>query len=603
MCSFVTVTPSLHHSSSGFQESWLPKSGPAFCRQITSIKAQSLSSPSPLNINHDPPQKINGGQPKILTPRLPENVCDLSPINFLERAAVVYRDCPAIVYKETCRRTWSQTHVRCLKLASSIVALGIEKGDVVSVVVPNIPAMIELHFAVPMAGAVLNTVNLRLDAAAISNVLQHAESRLVFVDYQSLSVVQAALELFHGNIRRPDLVLIDEEKDGNLKYSPGLQNYEDLVQNGDPGFKWIKPDSEWDPISLNYTSGTTSNPKGVLHSHRGVTLMSLDSLLSWSVPQRPVYLWTLPLFHANGWSYAWGIAAVGGVHVCLRRVEAAAVYKAIERYKVTHMCGAPTVLNMLANYPGIKRLESPVHLMTAGAPPPAAVLYHTESLGFIVSHGYGLTETAGLVVTCAWKREWDELPATERAVLKSRQGVSSVAFAEMDVIDRDSGSAVPRDGATIGEVVLRGGSLMVGYLKDAAGTAKCMTEDGWFYTGDVGVVHPDGYLEIKDRSKDIIICGGENLSSVEIEAALYAHPAVNEAAVVGRPSEFWGETPYAFVSLKKEKAATEKEIREFCKEKLPLYMVPRTVVFVAELPKTSTGKIQKFALRLLVKQL
>ncbi|KAH6760497.1 AMP-dependent synthetase and ligase family protein [Perilla frutescens var. frutescens] len=328
-------------------------------------------------------------------------------------------------------------------------------------------------------------------------------------------------------------------------------------------------------------------------------MMSVNSLLEWCVPKQPVYLWTLPMFHANGWSFAWGLAAVGGVNVCLRRVDAPSVYRALEKYKVTHMCGAPVVLNMLANHPGSKPLSKPVQVMTAGAPPPAAVLGRAESLGFIVSHGYGLTETGGPVVTCAWKQEWDHLPASERAKLKARQGVGTICSPEVDVVDPYSGESVARDGATMGEVVLRGGTMMLGYLKDSEGTSRCMGENGWFFTGDVGVMHADGYLEVKDRSKDVIICGGENLSSVEVEAVLYSHPAVNEAAVVARPDKYWGETPCAFVSLKAEVAEkpSEKEIREFCKERLPLFMVPRTVVFKEELPKTSTGKIQKFLLR------
>lgn len=480
--------------------------------------------------------------------------------------------------------------------------MGIKRGDVVSVVAPNVPAMCELHFAVPMAGAILNNVNLRLDAAAISNTLQHSGAKLVFMDIQSASVVNDAVSIFPPHLNRPILVLIGDEDYGNgddeIDYDHYFE-YENMVEIGDPGFRWIRPESEWDPITLNYTSGTTSSPKGVLHSHRGAFMISMDSLLDWSVPKQAVYLWTLPMFHANGWSYAWGMAAVGGANVCLRRFDAPSVYEAIEKYKVTHMCGAPVVLNMLTNDNGSKPLESPVHIMTAGAPPPAAVLHRAESRGFIVSHGYGLTETGGLVVTCTWKKEWNDLPASERAKMKARQGVRTIGFSEADVVNPDSGESVARDGSTIGEIVLRGGSLMLGYLKDPEETWKCMREDGWFYTGDVGVMHLDGYLEVKDRSKDIIICGGENLSSVEVESVLYTHPAVNEAAVVARPDRYWGETTCAFISLKKGVAEkpTEKEIREFCKARLPLYMVPRTVVFKEELPKTSTGKLQKYLLR------
>lgn len=536
------------------------------------------------------------------------NSTPLSPVGFLERAAVVYGDCTSVVYNDT-TYTWSETHARCVRLASSIVSLGIKKGDVVSVVAPNVPAMCELHFAVPMSGAILNNVNLRLDAKAISNLLQHSQSKLVFVDYQASCSVLEAVSLFPPTLQRPVLVLIAEENEGASEINGSVIHYqmiyEKMVEDGDPGFKWIRPDSEWEPITLNYTSGTTSSPKGVLHSHRGAFLIAMDSLLDWSVPKQPVYLWTLPMFHANGWSYAWGMAAVGGVNVCLRRVDGPSICEAISKHRVTHMCGAPVVLNMITNYLGGKPLDSPVQIMTAGAPPPAAVLGVAESLGFVVSHGYGLTETGGLVVTCAWKQEWDNLSALKRAQLKSRQGVATIGFSEADVVAPETGASVKRDGTTIGEIVLKGGSVMLGYLKDPQGTSYCMKENGWFYTGDVGVMHPDGYLEVKDRSKDIIICGGENLSSVEVEAVLYSHPAVNEAAVVARPDTFWGETPCAFVSLKEnvKDKPTEKDIREFCKARMPLYMVPRMVVFKAELPKTSTGKLQKFLLRDMAKAL
>ncbi|KAL3617368.1 2-methylpropanoate--CoA ligase ccl4 [Castilleja foliolosa] len=598
-------TPSISFllpSSSFFHEKpailpWRPINSLSSSSPNVSISASSLSLIS--NNNFGP----NQSEPKVQSS---PNSCPLTPLDFLDRAAVVYGDCPSILYNETCR-TWSETSTRCLKLASSIVSLGITKGEVVSVLAPNVPSMCELHFAVPMAGAILNTLNLRLDAKAISNLLQHSESKLVFIDCQSATLAREAVSMFPPNSERPVLVLIrDEYYENDVKdYDRGYDlDYESMVESGDPRFEWIRPDSEWEPISLNYTSGTTSSPKGVTNSHRGAFIISLCSLLDWSIPKQPVYLWTLPMFHANGWSYTWSLAAVGGVQVCLRRVDAASIYEAIERYGVTHMCGAPVILNMLANHPGCKPLKNPVHIMTAGAPPPAAVLGRAESLGFIVSHGYGLTETGGPVVYCTWKREWDNLPGVERAKIKSRQGVRSIACAGLDVLDPDSGTSVTRDGLKMGEIVLRGGSLMLGYLKDPEGTSKCI-KDGWFYTGDVGVVHPDGYLEVKDRSKDVIITGGENLSSVEVEAVLYSHPAVNEAAVVARPSRFWGETPCAFISLKGpvSERPTEKDIREYCKERLPLYMVPRTVVFKDELPKTSTGKLQKFLLRDMAKDL
>lgn len=528
-------------------------------------------------------------------------------MGFLQRAAIVYGDCPSIVYKEM-THTWSETHTRCVKLASAISSLGIKKGDVVSVLAPNVPAMYELHFAVPMANATLNTINLRLDARTISILLQHSESKLIFVDHHSTSVVLDAISQFPLNSRKPILVLITEsEFESENHEGKGFheETYEDVAKHGNPEFKCLPPDDEWEPITLNYTSGTTSSPKGVLHSHRARFIATMDSLLDWPLPKQSTYLWTLPMFHANGWNYTWGTAAVGATNICLRRVDAPTVFQAINKHKVTHMCGAPAVLNMLSNFPAnSKQLDHPVHILTAGAPPPAAVLNRAESMGFIVSHGYGLTETAGLVVSCAWKQEWDSLPGLERAKLKARQGVRVAGFTEVDVVAAMTGASVEHDGSTMGEIVLRGGAVMLSYLKDSEVTSRCM-KNGWFYSGDVGVIHPDGYLEVRDRSKDVIICGGENLSSVEVESVLYTHPAVNEAAVVARPDKFWGETPCAFVSLKAgaNEKPSEKDVREFCKARLPLYMVPRTVVFKEELPKTSTGKIQKYLLRDMAKRL
>ncbi|XP_060175782.1 2-methylpropanoate--CoA ligase CCL4-like [Lycium barbarum] len=533
----------------------------------------------------------------------PPNSSPLTPLTFLERAATIYADCPSIIYNNT-TYTWSQTCTRCLKLASSIASLiGTHGNHVVSVVAPNIPAMYELHFAVPMAGAVVNTINLRLDARTVSILLQHSETKLVFVDCQSISLVLEALSLFSRVSNRPLLVLIEDDEFRTLQTSEYISTYEKLVEKGDSGFNWIRPKSEFDPITMNYTSGTTSAPKGVVHSHRGIFIVSLDSLIEWSVEKQPVFLWTLPMFHANGWSYPWGMAAVGGTNICLRKFDGKIIYESIEKYNVTHMCAAPVVLNMLSNAPNKKPLKHAVYIMTAGSPPPSSVLFRTESLGFVIHHGYGLTETGGLVISCTWKNQWNRLPAMERARLKSRQGVRTIGMTEVDVIDPESGVSVKRDGSTLGEIVLRGGCVMLGYLKDPEGTSKCMKNDGWFYTGDVSVMHPDGYLEIKDRSKDVIISGGENLSSVEVESVLYAHPAINEAAVVARPDEFWGETPCAFVSLNGKVKTSEKDIIEFCRAKLPRYMVPKTVIFKEELPKTSTGKIQKFVLRDIAKSM
>lgn len=533
----------------------------------------------------------------------PANSTPLTPLTFLERAASIYGDGASIIYNNAVF-TWSETRLRCLRLASSIVSAGIQQGHVVSVLAPNVPATYELHFAVPMAGAVLNTINVRLDARTVSVLLRHGESKLVFVDCQYRALAIEALSLFPPDFPRPELVLIADDEFPVESSGDFIDTYEGLVEKGDPNFEWIRPKTEYDPIVLNYTSGTTSAPKGVVHCHRGIFIITLNSLIEWSVPKNPVYLWTLPMFHANGWSFPWGITAMGGTNICLRKVDAANIYAAIHNHNATHLCGAPVVLNMLSNFNSGKPLPRPVQILTSGAPPPSAILLRTESLGFVVSHGYGLTETGGIVVSCAWKEKWNKMPATERARLKARQGIKTIGMAEIDVVDPETGARVEHDGSTLGEIVLQGGCVMLGYLNDSEGTGKCM-KNGWFYTGDVGVMHPDGYLEIKDRSKDVIISGGENLSSVEVESVLYTHPAVNEAAVVARPDEFWGETPCAFVSLKTNinQKPKEKDIIEFCRAKLPHYMVPKTVVFTEELPKTSTGKIQKFVLRKMAKSM
>ncbi|CAI9098903.1 OLC1v1035634C1 [Oldenlandia corymbosa var. corymbosa] len=539
------------------------------------------------------------------------NSCPLTPLTFLERAAIVYGECTSIIFDNNVSYTWSQTYTRCLNLASSISSLGIKRGDVVSAIAPNIPAMYELQFAVPMSGAVLNNINTRLDARTISVILQHSESKLVFVDFYLKSLVLEAISgLPKGLSTTPMLILISPESDDAADRNSGSSGpiggfddtYEGLVnkgRNASIDFQWVRPNNEWDPMTLNYTSGTTSSPKGVVHSHRSLYIIAFDSLTNWSVPKQPVYLWTVPMFHTNGWSYSWGMAAVGGTNICLRRFDAEVIFKLIGLHNVTHMCGAPIVLNMLANSPLAKPLKYPVHFMTSGAPPPATVILRTESLGFVVSHGYGLTEVAGVVVSCAWKPEWNSLPASDQAKLKARQGVRTLGLMEVNVVEPETGLGVKRDGSTMGEIVLKGGSVMLGYLKNPKATSKCMI-NGWFYTGDVGVMHPDGYLEIKDRSKDIIISGGENVSSMEVESVLYMNPAVNEAAVVARPDDYWGETPCAFVSLKEKGLTgrpTERDIIEFCRARLPHYTVPKTVVFMEELPKTTTGKIEKLSLR------
>ncbi|CAE5958170.1 unnamed protein product [Arabidopsis arenosa] len=548
---------------------------------------------------------------ELLLPH-PSNSTPLTVLGFLDRAASVYGDCPSILHTTNTVHTWSETHNRCLRIASALTSssLGINRGQVVSVVGPNVPSVYELQFAVPMSGAILNNINPRLDAHALSVLLRHSESKLVFVDPNSISVVLEAVS-FLGQQKKPHLVLLDDDQeDGSSSASAAsdfLDTYQGIMERGYSRFKWIRPQTEWQPMILNYTSGTTSSPKGVVLSHRAIFMLTVSSLLDWHFPNRPVYLWTLPMFHANGWGYTWGTAAVGATNVCTRRVDAPTIYDLIDKHHVTHMCAAPMVLNMLTNYPSRKPLKNPVQVMTAGAPPPAAIISRAESLGFNVGHGYGLTETGGPVVSCAWKAEWDHLDPLERAILKSRQGVRTIGFADVDVRDPRTGKSVEHDGVSVGEIVLKGGSVMLGYYKDPEGTAACMREDGWFYSGDVGVIHKDGYLEVKDRSKDVIICGGENISSAEVETVLYTNPVVKEAAVVAKPDKMWGETPCAFVSLKYDNngngSVTEREIREFCKTKLPKYMVPRKVIFQEELPKTSTGKIQKFLLRQMAKSL
>ncbi|KAJ0025980.1 hypothetical protein Pint_08075 [Pistacia integerrima] len=536
----------------------------------------------------------------------PVNSSPLTPIGFLERAATVYGDCPSLVFNTT-TYTWSQTHRRCLQLASSLSSNGIKTGHVVSVVAPNIPAMYELHFAVPMSGAILNNINTRLDARTVSLLLQHSESKLVFVDQHLSSLILKALSLFPPNIETPRLVLITDDDDdtSSLPTAEFIDTYENMVKEGNPDFRWVRPKSEWDPVVLNYTSGTTSAPKGAVHCHRGLFIVVVTSLIDWAVPNQPVFLWTLPMFHANGWCFPWGMAAVGATNVCLRKLDVSTIYGLIKQHGVTHMCGAPVVLNMLSNPSEAEPLQHPVHILTGGAPPPAPVLSRIESLGFIVTHAYGLTEGAGVVLSCAWKQQWNKLPTNERSKLKARQGVGTIGLSQLDVVDLNSGESVKRDGLTRGEIVLRGGSIMLGYLKDTKSTSKCLKDDGWFYSGDVAVMHPDGYVEIKDRSKDVIISGGEKISSTEVESTLYSHPMINEAAVVAQPHPLWQETPCAFVCLKSEltQKPTEKEIIEFCRARLPHYSVPKTVIFKDELPKTATGKIQKFVLREIAKSM
>ncbi|KAI5418806.1 isovalerate--CoA ligase AAE2 [Lathyrus oleraceus] len=526
------------------------------------------------------------------------NSVPLSPINFLERAAKVCRDRTSLVYGSL-NYNWGQTHQRCLKLASSLTQLGISRGDVVATLAPNVPAMYELHFAVPMAGAILCTLNSRLDAAMVSVLLEHSQAKILFADYQLLEIAQGAFDLLRKRGRElPTLVVItDSDCSSTVDNTSTSYEYEKLMEFGHPGFNIVKPKSEWDPISINYTSGTTSRPKGVVYSHRGAYLNSLATVLLFQMNTFPVYLWNVPLFHCNGWCLPWGVAAQLGTNVCLRKVSPKDIFENIIQHKVTHMGGAPTVLNMIVNSASTHRkpLNHKVLVMTGGSPPPPQILYKMEEIGFSVSHLYGLTETYGPGSFCAWRPEWDMLPAEERSKMKARQGVPHAGLEEIDVKDSSSMESVPADGKTVGEIMFKGNTVMSGYLRDLKATKEAF-KDGWFHSGDLAVKHSDGYIEVKDRLKDIIVSGGENISSVEVETVLYSHPAVDEAAVVARPDDHWGQTPCAFLKLKEGFDADAQEIIAFCREHLPHYMAPKTIIF-QDMPKTSTGKIQKYILR------
>lgn len=520
------------------------------------------------------------------------NYTALSPLSFLKRAADVYPDKLACVHGEQ-RITWAETYQRCVKLASALSRRGIGKGDAVSAMLPNIPAMFELHFAVPMLGAVLHSINTRLDPASVAFQLEHAESKLVFIDSEFSPTMAAALKEMQAS---PFIVDVEDASfDANAPI--GSVEYERLIEEGDDNFAWRSPEDEWQSITLNYTSGTTGNPKGVVYHHRGAYLNALSNLLTWDVGNHPTYLWTLPMFHCNGWCFPWSVAASAGTNVCLRSVLPKTIFKLLKSEKVNHFCGAPTVLTMLINTPEKYKegLERGVKVMTAGAAPPATVIQNMESMGFKVRHVYGLTETYGPCTVCAWQDEWDDLPLDERGALAARQGVRSTMLEELMVADPDTLEPMAKDGISIGEVFMRGNIVMKGYLKNPTATEEAF-KGGWFHSGDLAVWHEDGYIEIKDRSKDIIISGGENISTLEVESVLYRYPAVLEAAVVAKKDETWGEKPCAFVTLKEGFHASEKEIISFCRENLAHYKVPKLVVFGA-LPKTSTGKIQKFVLR------
>ncbi len=521
------------------------------------------------------------------------NYTALTPLKFIARTAAVYPSRPAVVHGGV-RRTWAETYARTRRLASALSARGIGFGDTVAVMLPNTPPMVEAHFGIPMIGAVLNTLNTRLDATTLAFMLNHGEAKAVFVDREFSAVIQAVLPA----LERPILVVdVDDPMYGGPGERIGEIEYEALLESGDPAFEWQPPSDEWNAISLNYTSGTTGNPKGVVYHHRGAYTNAISNILEWDMPKHAVYLWTLPMFHCNGWCFPWTVAARAGVNVCLRKVEPKTIFDLIRSEHVTHYCGAPIVHNMLVNAPAELKagIDHRVNAMVAGAAPPAALIESLEKLGFELTHVYGLTEVYGPAAVCPQQEEWKSLDIGERARLNARQGVPYHLQDAVVVLNPDTMEPVPADGETIGELMFRGNITMKGYLKNTAATEEAF-RGGWFHSGDLGVVYPDGYIRIKDRSKDIIISGGENISSIEVEDVLYRHPDVLAVAVVAKPDERWGETPCAFVELKAGATATAADLIAHCKAHLAGFKVPRAVEF-CELPKTATGKIQKFELR------
>jgi 3-(methylthio)propionyl---CoA ligase len=529
--------------------------------------------------------------------RNPANYQPLTPLGFLERAAAVFPEQTAIIHGPL-KRTYAEFYARTRRLASALAQHGIKRGDTVSVLLANTPPMLEAHYGVPMTQGVLNTLNTRLDAPIVAFSLDHAETKAVIVDREYSKVMKEALKIAKV---KPLVIDYDDPEYSGPGERLGTVDYEELLAQGDPNFVWSIPEDEWDAIALNYTSGTTGDPKGVVYHHRGAYLLAVGNIVTCAMGKHPVYLWTLPMFHCNGWCFPWSLSVVAGTHVCLRQVRAAAMYDAIADHKVTHLCGAPIVMATLLNAPENEKKPLPhvVEFFTAAAPPPEAVLAAMKEAGFNVTHLYGLTECYGPSVVNDWHSEWDALPLATQAEKKARQGVRYGALEALDVRDPDTMVPVARDGETLGEVTMRGNVVMKGYLKNKPSTEKAFF-GGWFHTGDLGVIYPDGYIQLKDRSKDIIISGGENISSIEVEDALYKHPAVAAAAVVAKPDERWGETPCAFIELKPGAKASADELMQWCKTHLAGYKVPRTVVF-AEIPKTSTGKIQKFKLREMAK--
>ena len=528
------------------------------------------------------------------------NFVPLTPLTFLERAKDIYPNYEALVYEDR-KYTWLDIYKRCTQFASALEKIGIAKGDTVSVMACNTPEIFEAHYSVPMTGAVLNTINIRLDSKTVSYILEHSDAKVLIVDRQFHEVVKKALSNIKKEIKIIDIY--DQHADQSKLGKIGDLEYEEFLKTGDTDYVWKRPDDEWQAISLSYTSGTTGNPKGVVYHHRGSYLMATGSAVAWNMPNRLVFLCVVPMFHCNGWCYPWTVPMLNGKTVCLRNIDIKKIFELIDTYKVTHFGGAPIVLNMItgASESDRKELKHKVYVLTAGAPPPSIIFKKMKSLGFEVMHVYGLTETYGHITQCAWNDDWNSLDEDKVNEIKARQGVRYPNTEGVSVIDPESMKPVPRDGKTMGEIMIKGNVVMKGYYKDKDATDKAM-KDGWFHSGDLAVMHPDGYIKIQDRSKDIIISGGENISSIEIENTLAKHPSVSIAAVVAKPDEKWGEVPCAFIEAVKDKTATEKELIDFCKETLANFKVPKKIEF-CELPKTSTGKIQKFELRKKAKEL